>query len=53
MMEQDIIKTEKINDLEKALEYCVTHKHGTLKELKEALTEEMIEHLSLVGFINI
>ena len=48
-----VVKHSKIDNYEEALRYCVEHKNGTIKELKENLTEDMIKTLSLTGMINI
>lgn len=44
-------KNDKINTFGEALKYCVEHKKGTITELKEKLTDYMIEQLLLTGMI--
>lgn len=46
-------KKEKINNYIDALKYIHDHKNGTMDDLKENLTDEIIKQLSLTGYINI
>lgn len=43
---------DKIDTFEEALKYVVEHKKGTMDELREKLTEYMIEQLLATGMIS-
>ena len=45
------MSSSKINELEPALDYVCSQKHGSLAELRNRLTQQRIDLLAAAGFI--